>query len=113
MGLDGEATGERVARFVDHLRQRASSFGGSVVLLEAPEHLKDGVDVWGPVGALGLMRSVKHQFDPERRGVLQLVALGFSASPARWRRCPRASGRNQPGGPEHGRPPRPGGNARS
>ena len=47
--------------------QRASSFGGSVVLLEAPEHLKDGVDVWGPVGALGLMRSVKHQFDPERR----------------------------------------------
>jgi glycolate oxidase FAD binding subunit len=25
------------------------------------------VDVWGPVGALDLMRSVKHQFDPERR----------------------------------------------
>lgn len=67
LGLDGEATGERVGRFVDHLRQRASTFGGSVVLLEAPEHLKDGVDVWGPVSALGLMRSVKHQFDPERR----------------------------------------------
>jgi glycolate oxidase FAD binding subunit len=49
------------------LRDRSSTFGGSAVLLEAPASLRGDVDVWGPVGALDLMRSVKHQFDPERR----------------------------------------------
>jgi glycolate oxidase FAD binding subunit len=56
-----------LARFVDTLRRRAPSFGGSVVVLEAPGGLKDHLDVWGPVGGLDLMRAVKRQFDPERR----------------------------------------------
>ncbi len=65
--LDGDATAERLAQFLEVLRQRSSTFGGTAVLLEAPASLRDGVDVWGPVGALDLMWSVKHQFDPERR----------------------------------------------
>jgi glycolate oxidase FAD binding subunit len=67
VALDGDATAERLARFVTVLRDRSSTFGGSAVLLEAPASLRGDVDVWGPVGALDLMRSVKHQFDPERR----------------------------------------------
>jgi glycolate oxidase FAD binding subunit len=49
------------------LRERAPSFGGTVVVLEAPADLKAGLDVWGPVGGLELMRAVKGQFDPGRR----------------------------------------------
>lgn len=54
-------------RCVAGLRERAPSFGGTVVVLEAPADLKADLDVWGPVGGLDLMRAVKDQFDPERR----------------------------------------------
>jgi glycolate oxidase FAD binding subunit len=67
VGLDGEGTPDALAQFVDELRRSSPAFGGSVVLLEAPAGLRDGVDPWGPVTALSLMRSVKQQFDPERR----------------------------------------------
>jgi glycolate oxidase FAD binding subunit len=70
-GIDGAAarsdTASAVARFVDALRERASSFGGAVVVLEAPADLKADLDVWGPVRGHGLMRAVKDQFDPQRR----------------------------------------------
>jgi glycolate oxidase FAD binding subunit len=56
-----------LARCVASLRERAPSFGGTVVVLEAPGDLKADLDVWGPVGGLELMRAVKDQFDPERR----------------------------------------------
>jgi glycolate oxidase FAD binding subunit len=56
-----------VVRFVERLRARAGSFGGSVVVLEAPVDVKAGLDVWGPVRGIGLMRAVKDQFDPQRR----------------------------------------------
>jgi len=49
------------------MRERAPSFGGTVVVLEAPGVLKADLDVWGPVGGLPLMRAVKGQFDPENR----------------------------------------------
>jgi glycolate oxidase FAD binding subunit len=39
----------------------------SVVVLHAPAGVRAAVDMWGPVPALGLMRAVKDQFDPERR----------------------------------------------
>ncbi len=39
----------------------------SVVVLHAPADVRAGVDLWGPVPALGLMRAVKDQFDPEYR----------------------------------------------
>jgi glycolate oxidase FAD binding subunit len=37
-----------------------------VVLLEAPDGVRERVDPWGPVGGLDLMRAVKAQFDPGR-----------------------------------------------
>jgi glycolate oxidase FAD binding subunit len=39
----------------------------SVVVLHAPADVRAAVDMWGPVPALGLMRAVKDQFDPEHR----------------------------------------------
>jgi glycolate oxidase FAD binding subunit len=70
-GIDGTAApsgrASAVPRFVEALRERASSFGGAVVVLEAPADLKAHLDVWGPVSGLGLMRAVKDQFDPQRR----------------------------------------------
>lgn len=65
--LDGDVTAGALARFVAGLRSAQRQFGGSVVVLEAPPALKEGLDVWGPVGGLELMRAVKAQFDPERR----------------------------------------------
>ncbi|MBN6053339.1 FAD-binding oxidoreductase [Nonomuraea sp. RK-328] len=56
----GEVTEERLAAAVAALRERAHA----VVVLAAPY---EGVDRWGPVGALPLMRRVKQQFDPGRR----------------------------------------------
>ncbi len=41
--------------------------GGSAVVVDAPAAVKAGVDVWGPVPALDLMRRVKDQFDPDHR----------------------------------------------
>jgi glycolate oxidase FAD binding subunit len=68
MADSGGAPGaEALARCVASLRERAPSFGGTVVVLEAPGDLKADLDVWGPVGGLELMRAVKDQFDPERR----------------------------------------------
>jgi glycolate oxidase FAD binding subunit len=40
---------------------------GSAVILHAPAEVRAAVDIWGPVPSLGLMRSVKDQFDPEHR----------------------------------------------
>ncbi|GAA1251195.1 FAD-binding oxidoreductase [Oryzihumus leptocrescens] len=57
---------DEVAGLVADLRQRAASFGGSVVVLDGPRVVKESLDVWGPVGAIDLMRSVKHRFDPAR-----------------------------------------------
>ncbi|NUW37516.1 FAD-binding oxidoreductase [Nonomuraea sp. SMC257] len=56
----GQITEERLAAAVAALRERAHA----AVVLAAPY---EGVDRWGPVGALPLMRRVKQQFDPGRR----------------------------------------------
>jgi glycolate oxidase FAD binding subunit len=52
---------------VEAVRARAASYGGSVVVLDAPADVKAAVDVWGPVAGLDLMRAVKNRFDPQRR----------------------------------------------
>jgi len=47
------------------LRAHVARAEGSVVVLQAPLDIKDGIDVWGPIGdALPLMRRVKERFDP-------------------------------------------------
>ena len=56
-----------VARVVTALRAAAPSpRDGTVVVLRAPAELRDGLDVWGPVGGLDLMRSIKERLDPGR-----------------------------------------------
>lgn len=49
------------------LRAAAASWGGDVVILDAPVHVRGALDVWGPVNGLALMRRIKDQFDPEHR----------------------------------------------
>jgi glycolate oxidase FAD binding subunit len=48
---------------VTELRTASATWGGDVVVLDGPP----GVDRWGPVRGLDLMRRVKDQFDPEHR----------------------------------------------
>jgi glycolate oxidase FAD binding subunit len=53
--------------FMDRMRERVDPFGGSVVVLRAPDQLRGRVDVWGPGrGTLPLMREIKRRFDPNR-----------------------------------------------
>jgi glycolate oxidase FAD binding subunit len=66
-GAGGSPDAHCVSRCIARLRGQAPSFGGTVVVLEAPGDLKADLDVWGPVGGLELMRAVKRQFDPGRR----------------------------------------------
>jgi len=80
VALDERAVPAAVAQFVLDVRtavgnpptaETASASGspsrGSAVVLHAPAEVRAAVDVWGPVPALGLMRAVKNQFDPEHR----------------------------------------------
>ncbi len=57
---------ELTALVVD-ARRLAAAGGGFAVVLGAPAAMKRGVDVWGPVPGLALMRQVKAVFDPDRR----------------------------------------------
>ena len=47
------------------LRPAVADGPASVVVQRAPAAVRATVDLWGPVPALGLMRAVKDQFDPE------------------------------------------------
>jgi glycolate oxidase FAD binding subunit len=56
------ATGD-IAGAVKALRAVAES----VVVLTAPASVRDGLDLWGPVPGVDLMRRIKAQFDPAGR----------------------------------------------
>ena len=58
---------EVASSVLDRLRRTCTGRGGSAVVLDAPPDVKSGLDVWGPVPALELMRRVKDQFDPDHR----------------------------------------------
>ncbi len=58
---------DEVRGAVDRLRRACTDQGGTAVVVDAPAAVKAAVDVWGPIPALDLMRSVKHQFDPDHR----------------------------------------------
>ncbi|QWZ07105.1 FAD-binding oxidoreductase [Nocardioides panacis] len=58
---------EAVAATLARLREVCTRHGGSTVVVDAPAGVKAGVDVWGPIPALDLMRRVKDQFDPDHR----------------------------------------------
>ncbi len=61
------ADGDGLTTELAQLRTITARHGGSAVLRCAPPHHKAALDVWGPVPALGLMRRLKDQFDPEHR----------------------------------------------
>jgi glycolate oxidase FAD binding subunit len=63
-GLDD---GDRLGTELAALRAVTARHGGSAVLRCAAADRKADLDVWGPVPALGLMRRLKDQFDPEHR----------------------------------------------
>ena len=58
---------EQVAARVETLRTACARAGGAAVVLRAPDAVRAGVDAWGPIPSLALMRRVKDQFDPEHR----------------------------------------------
>ena len=53
---------QEVAAALGELRQ-----AGWAVVRYAPQQVREAVDMWGPIPALGLMRRVKDQFDPGHR----------------------------------------------
>ena len=50
---------------VQELRQEALKQQGSLVAMDAPPNVARQVDVWGPVPAFDVMRSLKARFDPQ------------------------------------------------
>ncbi|MCT9932945.1 FAD-binding oxidoreductase [Planotetraspora sp. A-T 1434] len=63
VALPAESDPGKVAAFVAAVRDEIRPDGGRLIVLTAPSEL----DFWGGTGALGLMRSVKARFDPDRR----------------------------------------------
>lgn len=62
--LDSLKTKER-ARRIAELRKLTQSRGGQIVILRAPDEIKNQLDVWGEAGETGeLMRALKERFDP-------------------------------------------------
>ncbi|MGE0131848.1 MAG: FAD-binding oxidoreductase [Blastocatellales bacterium] len=63
--LDGLKTKERPRRLAE-LRRLTQSRGGQMVLLRAPDEIKNQLDVWGEAGQTErLMRALKEKFDPQ------------------------------------------------
>lgn len=63
----GLSDDDRLGAELAQLREIARRHGGNAVLRCAAPRRKAGLDVWGPVPALTLMRRLKDQFDPEHR----------------------------------------------
>jgi glycolate oxidase FAD binding subunit len=66
-GLSGSAEIEAARQGVASIRSALAGLpgrGGTCVVLFAPPHLRDGLDLWGPVAGLSLMRRFKQEFDP-------------------------------------------------
>src|SRR6266540_2159268 len=67
--LPDSADAAGVARAVAGLRAALAAEGGYVVIEDAPDELRPGLDLWGtPPATLPLMRALKAQWDP--RGIL-------------------------------------------
>ncbi|MGH9937719.1 MAG: hypothetical protein ACREAM_15850, partial [Blastocatellia bacterium] len=62
--LDDLKTRERPRRLAE-MRRLAQSRGGQMVILRAPDEIKNQLDVWGEAGPTGsLMRALKEKYDP-------------------------------------------------
>jgi glycolate oxidase FAD binding subunit len=67
MGLPADVAAETLAALLEDLRPLCARLGGHCTVLRAPSSLKSGIDVWGPVPGIDLMRRLKENFDPARR----------------------------------------------
>ncbi len=62
-----EGEGKTVIALIHRLRERVRPLGGSVVVQQLPDAMREHVDIWGPTSnPLPLMREVKRRFDPDR-----------------------------------------------
>lgn len=64
LGLPAGTPSHQLAALLQELRSAASQAEGYVTVLRAPGRCKAGLDLWGPVPGLELMRRVKARFDP-------------------------------------------------
>ncbi|SNS11201.1 glycolate oxidase FAD binding subunit [Actinomadura meyerae] len=67
VGLPPETAPDEVADVLGRLRDVLSRHRGHAVVRYAPQEVRGGIDLWGPIPALALMRRVKDQFDPDHR----------------------------------------------
>lgn len=58
---------DRVREMLETLRPLAARAGGGVTVVDGPRDLRDGLDVFGPVHGLPVMRRIKDEFDPDHR----------------------------------------------
>lgn len=57
---------KRRPKFIAELRKMMQARGGQLLVLRAPEKIKDQLDTWGDVGGTAhLMRDLKQRFDPQ------------------------------------------------
>lgn len=65
-GARGPLTPEAARELTGKLRAEAKELGGSLVVLQAAPELREGLEVWGPLGPeLRLMQGIKAQLDPK------------------------------------------------
>jgi FAD/FMN-containing dehydrogenase len=58
----------QIATAIESARQALVNIRGSLTIEAASTSIREHVDVWGETGgALSLMQSIKHRFDPSRR----------------------------------------------
>ena len=66
---DGVSTAQDISSLVERLRQRVMPIGSYAVVERCPVETKANLEVWGDPGeAIGIMRRLKHNFDP--KGIL-------------------------------------------
>ena len=67
LDVDGESSTEHVSAAISKTVQAIQRVGGTTVVTHAPTSLKETLDVWGqPTSAIGTMRNLKRQYDPDR-----------------------------------------------
>lgn len=66
LGLPESVPTSQVMALLSELRIFSLRAQGHVTMLRGPAALKAGVDIWGPVRGLDLMRRIKERFDPGR-----------------------------------------------
>jgi glycolate oxidase FAD binding subunit len=64
--LPTQITPESAVSRMREIRNLAEKTGGFLSLLEAPDEIKQNLDVWGYMGnALSVMQALKQKFDPQ------------------------------------------------